>query len=923
MSATNFWPTAWAVEESLNQSAPPVQAELEALIDSLLLQRLIFVHHDWHKPGWLDELKSAGLFRSPPEVIQTPNGLQAQAWPALAYLGRAASEQPRTAEGILVDIESDNWWVVTDALGVAVTLPDEIATTPILHLLRSYQRAPVQWAPPELLASVLSKLAASPDGPWDLTEGAYRILGKLLDDSNRAYTIPEVIHVGTAEMGERALPAVANGIEAALIATTLRSGTRFSAFDNLDTVLSNSDSLIMDEGVSHLIRAWVSIVEREIETHGPGRGALRATSLLAIDSTMLRQMGIRVLRIASEQTEGPDPDIAASLNWLITSNLWLEGSLQAETLPLIGPIWSKLDSSVTRDALRRLSDEGDDGQLSPYVRRNWLAALSSHLGPDGEELLNRLVEEYGPPRSEFVLGQPRFEWVGPESPIPPDQIGAMEWPDLLPFVSHTPGGRPTESMWGASPEGLGRLLRGKVSRDAEGVVPHLRNLVESARYPTLLYSLVEGLTEGFKETPPSPSFVGEIQDFLLATITKARSGDLLIDPDWPNELSAVTGAVADFLEQGSDWVVALFDPVVTLSLLRDIAADPEPSLSGQADPDTDPVIVGLNTARGKALRASLRLLIGAQSVNGSESSNLISGISEIVSAAAGVEWSPGVRSSFGVFLPQLIKGLPQLWREIEPLVLPRATEAARLWASAWGSYVAFHPAYRDIAGDLQIHYEMSVERRSHDGCEYLNEVFSRLINHLIALSLSGTGEEWRDLTLRALAASQDEQAAQSFNGLLGALTGQSPRFELMDVVQLVQTRTDEIRSRRSPRVAELTALLGVVMATGVSLESTGGLLLDLLQLGAIPEPETIVDFLRNSDPNHSFAGAKILREAAAAGSFTIWFSDVEGARDLIRAYGERHQGVMWETVNLLGSQGLFWIETEARDLIPDGPTSSS
>src|SRR5881628_3389471 len=173
-----FWRRAFELEERLsNEPAvdPGDRTDLIAgLREDLPLQRFIFEYKQFADPEWLDDFRREGLFAHPPSVEHRPDGVRALGWPAMRYLVSVADRLPAKVEELLVGLDTDNWWVIADALEAANHLPIERSVRSLPYLFTLWEAAPVQWTRPEVLKTALLRLSARPRTLPSFTQAATR-----------------------------------------------------------------------------------------------------------------------------------------------------------------------------------------------------------------------------------------------------------------------------------------------------------------------------------------------------------------------------------------------------------------------------------------------------------------------------------------------------------------------------------------------------------------------------------------------------------------------------------------------------------------------------------------------------------------------------------------------------------------------------
>jgi len=77
-------------------------------------------------PAWVDPLEARGFFQAPPSPESLPGGvLRCRPWPQSQYLARMASSAPESVSRILGSLNTDNWFVVQDAIEALRSMPPQ------------------------------------------------------------------------------------------------------------------------------------------------------------------------------------------------------------------------------------------------------------------------------------------------------------------------------------------------------------------------------------------------------------------------------------------------------------------------------------------------------------------------------------------------------------------------------------------------------------------------------------------------------------------------------------------------------------------------------------------------------------------------------------------------------------------------------
>ncbi len=247
MPESGFWNVAWETEAALENgpgSTPGLtdQDVVGRLSADLVLQRFIFGYRGYSDPSWLSIFVDHGLFRATPQLERLNDGsLRAWSWPALSYLRAVAKDNHETVAQILLEISTDNWWVITEAIGVAATLEGSLAVSPLLSLLKKWQSLNIQWARSETLYAALSRIAQS-GSPPSLVEAMTRIFVRFVGSPTEQYELTSLVtSIQDGEIWGSQVGEVADAVEAAFLHTEQESP--YGGLARLRTSESASDLL--------------------------------------------------------------------------------------------------------------------------------------------------------------------------------------------------------------------------------------------------------------------------------------------------------------------------------------------------------------------------------------------------------------------------------------------------------------------------------------------------------------------------------------------------------------------------------------------------------------------------------------------------------------------------------------------------------
>lgn len=920
MTTASFWESAWAIVERLE--AGPLGTDDASLVAELAgdlnLQTYAFMVREFDDPAWLLPFRQDGLFDVPPPVELVDGGMRARGWPALIYLRAVAGSEPAVSAEILEGVISENWWVVSDALSVAAELPAEVAKRPILSLLREWERSAIQWTEPETLIKSLRAIADTETGEGALTEALSRILGRFTDDRSNRYDLSELLPKISAELGEAVVTPLADAVEGVLLLRLAKGDWRAWAY-GLDDLRVDADSLEL------LVHEWLTSVAIEAKASSGFAPLRRCVRLLRTDAALVRQMGLRALSV-SLSTEPAEPRALQVLQRLTNrDDLTVNYEELPELLRLFAAHLSLLEPEQQASLIQRIADQAvSPERMDRIFARDWLGALRSHLGARERQLLADLKPDLGPPRDSFARPRAEAVWVGPRSSLTLEELQAMPVSDLLGYVRHVP--IRSDEHWpydGANPEGFARLLQPLVRNRFEDLCEHLAELARAAESSVVLFYLCWGVRDAFgEETARTPERLSMLQEFISAATEWAQ------DPAAPDSAAddhgySVARAVADLLESLGDWLTYVPDEVALLQALEWLLTSDDPPTSEPDGTGMDPPSRAINSVRGEAVLAALRMLSAYWDDNGRANTDLKRGIEGLLDANVRVEASPAVLSSYARYLAAIVTHWPSFFEEHQRELLPMDPESIDRWGAVLGTYVTFYGPHRSTASTLRPHFELAVRRLSNFGESYIGKHVERLLMHLVALALPGgvDSDSWLGLLHNALDKAEPEATARAIHDLAFAVEHDRIEIPREWTLSFVARRARSLTARRSTSRGahasnpdESSALVGLVFANGVRPSDCIGHIRHLVELGARLGFDDTVEYLTNHDPDSSHSGAVILQLSAAQRAAEGYMRHLDDAKRLIRNYAAEHVDVAWKTVEALGADGLFAFEDVAREL---------
>jgi hypothetical protein len=920
MARPEFWPAAWSVRQELSSapsrsSGPELVARLR---DDWNLEWYSFQQPDLIRPEWLDVLVNNGLYDSPPQVERGEGTIRARGWPALSYLALRAADRNELVGQVLDRIDSDNWWVIADCLDIAARLDQPTAELQILRFLDQWQKCPASWIRSEALLGALSRLKEGKDPSSSIRVAVFRIACRVLTDRELEYEYEERISPYLVDVGAHLCPAVLDGIEAALAVARASS----------DPPWARRRPTLGNDGEELLLRTWVEIVDLE----RVDESLVRSARLLEADALQRRLLGIRALEHVL--AEEPKMSGAAELLGECAAGLQ-EGPIDAANHGAVGLVaqhFGCLDGGMQRGLLASLRTRGESEELRDrYWTRDLLHALEDNLGPDDRALLAALEEELGQVRSGEVWVDGIAGIAQARSALEPSELLQMTALEIRGAIAHPPvgvGGSFFDDA--ASLEGFGVAMRTCIQQRFVELLPALDQLASAVGDATVAHALASGAREALREDRTLDGGQAEMMRFLEALRARVESG--LDGRPAPYGVESLTRALSDLVDTAADWLFSARSEIGgrLLAFLGWLLASPDPSENYESQyggENMDPPTLALNSTRGGCLLVVLGLLSRYWGDDGEADDDFASGLQKLIVATCASEASPSVRSGFGRYLSQLIVHWPAFFESHMDDLLPVAPDASRNWEAVFATHLRFQRPFRLAARRLEPHFGLAVERVQDSRFPYLTAGSERLLTHLLVLSMPRADDagDWRMQLLRALDNCPEEAVSRALDDLSHAV-----RVESFDALEVPKSWFEGLvadRMQSGPaagnRRGEASSLMRLALTVRLPLSQSVGLLLGLLELGASPRGQELVEYLSDQVSDAPQSAAAIFRSAIDHGLFDrASFYPEESMLELIGELATSRPDAAWGLVNQLGSLGVFAVEDIALGLAAESDRGS-
>jgi hypothetical protein len=708
--------------------ATPTSADLKVLRDYLPnnpVTRHYFFEGLQH-PGWLQPLVDAGFFSDPPQTTRdSPAGTVLRPdWPVTAYLKRMASVpecRERVAQ-ILRDIPETDNAVVHEALAnVLLQLPADTAVG-LVDRVAVWVKQDIFTRLAEKAGELAVRLLAA-----DHKDEALFLLHAVLDPGRfppsdsaarrplDTYWYSQVLEKSLPEFSRR-WPQDTLRLLGDLLEQTIRAaesdpeGALYSSVRRRS--IESAEPWRRYEIVDMLVDA-VRDLSRDIARTSPE--AMRQVT------HVLEERRLGIFRRIAPYVLGTDPAAAPGLveERLRRRDLFDAWHREREYLRLLQLSFSHLTPEAQAEIFGWIEQgpaaddyAGKTDEEFQAIKRGWqrsrVRPLVGHIPVEWER-------RFGPFESPSPGGDDGDSdeggWVGPTSPRSSDDLNALAPEDLVELLRSW---RPKSGWRESSPEGLGRALTEAVGKDPVRLADHARLFRE------LDATYVRGIIQGFQEALKNAktfdwSGVLDLCEWVVQQPRQAEraAGDRDRDPGWSWSRKAVASLVAKGVDSETN-PIPITGRNQVWRVLEPITWDPDPSPARDTGPPDDALQVAINSVRGEAMIAVIRLAVWLEKhlrqTNAPDRGlaampEVERNLSEHLDIAR--ELSPAIRSIFGEAFP-VLHWIDAEWaRQHVNLVFaePRGSHVPR---AAWNTYLQFARPYDDLFPLLEGFYRAAV-----------------------------------------------------------------------------------------------------------------------------------------------------------------------------------------------------------------------
>jgi len=732
----------------------PDRADLEALAVHLASGVTALSHiFDRLSEQWLIPLRDRGVFRDPPGVRTHEGGsFSFPPWPQARYLTRIAADAPaEVASTILAIPITDNEIVHVAFLEAAARMPPHEAARVARH--ETTWLGEHRWVS-ELLPNAVRDLAVRLIGGGEVG-AAVELLKAAL--SLEPETEPTAWHRPRARMsgwsyGElacHAVPALASasrrlalslvfdlieqsGAAPRLSRHRIEDGAHPGLDEPQDVLLAHLRDLLLAEAGEGADRLRTLVADLEARAN-PLYDRL-ALHLLRVHGNVALDL---VVTRASDLLRLSAGDLDDEMTLLVRDRF---GDLAPEDqVRVLSALQMTASESKLKEEFGDDISDAERSRIGRHRRLKWFHLLRDKLPANTKTEYLVLLKEFGEPEQ-----MSRRVMFGPNPPLRAVELVNLEDEDLLAYLRNWVP--PSTDPFEPSREGLGR----EIKRCAEQDTSRFSRLARDFRSlsPSYVANLIWGIRERAKTSREEAARSGEAGDTVQLPPTWSIDWNSVLDllewtseqhtmsedDDAPDNWSWAHRTAVDLAEESL--LSALDDDAratrawnVIRRLMRN--ADPSPKRDAERADDVD--TFAINTVRGAALHAAVRVRRALRDRDHVAFARDIG--EEIVrSADVAVEPSLAIRCALAMEFTTIYASDPALARRIASAVFGDGTDPTEDQIVAWRSFIAWNTSCQPVFELLHDAYDAAIDRLGTPGGDDTN---ARLGDHIIWLAARG------------------------------------------------------------------------------------------------------------------------------------------------------------------------------------------
>jgi hypothetical protein len=682
-------------------------------------------------PNWLVFLRERRVFDAPPEVVTHDDGtISFPYWPQAGYLARIAPDIPSEVADMIVQIPRvENESPHIAFLEAASRMPVREALRVARHEL--IWLAPRRWMStliPVAVGKLITHLLSNDEigGAMELLRVALSLTP--IDAASTRWRFDAWQY---GDMVRNQIP---------LLAARAPEATRDLLFEILDS--GAEDSSWRRERIEGAARRgfedrrdhiFEQIRGLYIRRAGAGPQQMReaVAELEARDLPLYERLALHLLEVAGQMTHDlvveratdqarlRDESLRSALTTMLRARL--PGLETAERELIMDAIRESVSETRFKAELGENISDDELPRLARWELLRWFHAL-------GPALPEATRAEYDALRSELGEPSPRVRFrTGPNPPIDAQALGSLDDEQLLEYLRNwIPA---SSDHFEPSREGLGRELKKCIAIDVQRFAHLARELRGTS--PEYVSNLFLGVHE---QATRHRDAGGELDwDSLLDLLewTTAQSSDLNTGWTWARRAGIgvaedifVAGAATDHARAARAWAV-----------VRVLLRDPDPTPERDATRGDDLDSFAINTVRGEALNAAIRIGVAIKEAGTGGPVGLLPEIADelVARTGEGCEPSLGIRCVLAYEFNNIYNISPTVAVDVAAALLPREPSGSPDRWTAWHCFLRWNGASSPTFALLQDAYSLAVDRvdaATADDAE-------RLGSHLVRIAIYG------------------------------------------------------------------------------------------------------------------------------------------------------------------------------------------
>ncbi|HEX2179687.1 MAG TPA: thioredoxin domain-containing protein, partial [Actinomycetota bacterium] len=722
-------------------------------------------------PAWIEPLRDAGLFETPPPPIYdfAEGTVGSPPWAQSKYLARMAPFSPEAVHEVALSVPyAENVQVHEDLADVALALPPDLAAR-FVPKVRDWLRSPYLLHLPEKLGSLIVHLANGGQ-----TAAAVELAAVTLELRPTDPTLAkQPMWLAPEPRGWFGRFAYENIVKDQIPALARKSP--LPTLELVADLLSSAISLSFRPGdeepptdYSHLWRPAIHEHEQNVDRtlRDPLAGALAdiAEEIAREQPTLVpelvsrlerrewhifRRVALHLLRVWPEiapdaiERRLTDRHLFADPHfhheYLLLARDHFEELSPEDQAVILGWVDQGPDADLWRSDPRTMVME--PGEYRDRWRLDRLAMLHESLPPSHLEEYERLAERYGPPEHpDFVVHFPGVR----SDPTTPRQADDLHESDLDELVEYLSVWKPAPGLGNPTVEGLARKLAAVVATEPVKFAEVADSFTELD--PAYVWAVLQGLREA------AEGFEFDWAPVLqLAKWTASQHPGAQTAARWRPARLEVLRLLARGFGQGPAQMPLRFRETAWAAI-RPLTDDPDPDTSPAYSPEqvNGAAIQSINSVRGEAMHTVVRYALWLRrdiesSPNMRE--RLSRGFGEMPEVRDVLEAhldpandpSPAIRSVYGRWFSFLLMLDGHWTAERVNRIFPADPALQDLRDAAWEAHISYSSPYDHLLSVIEGEYRRAVDLvdrfESRPGNVVTPE--SRLAEHLMVFYLRG------------------------------------------------------------------------------------------------------------------------------------------------------------------------------------------